>query len=166
MPSYSEELRADHANIRGLLGRISEKQTAFDHGQGDDYVHLCRAVGTLSDFLKYDHHPKEEALIDSLVICDPRLAQPANALLQEHRLCEQQTVGLIKMLDSKKPQANGQDGHVRTISTLLEQLPMFMDIEETFLYPMIERFPEVDEFDLNQLGRFERVLEEYKGKPL
>lgn len=158
MLDYLDALRADHAKIHDLLAKISEKQDAFDHGQGDDYLVLCRAVGSLSDFLMHDHHPKEEALLDSLVTYDPRIAQPANALLREHRFCEHQIESLIEMLDSKSLQGRGD--HVRIISALTMHLPMFVEVEETFLYPMLEQIPDLDESLLSQLGEFQDAPEE------
>jgi len=88
----------------------------------------------------------------------------ANLILQEHRSSELQVKRLLSTIDSMRTQIHRRDGLTMVILDLAEQLKKFMEIEETFLHPMIERLPNTGPHDRNTFSALQTAIAEHRGK--
>jgi len=80
-----EQLGRDHRNMRLLLDIVEEETNAYHEGHTPDFDLLRLIAEYALHYPDLVHHPKENLILERLVIHDPDAAEAVGDLIAEHR---------------------------------------------------------------------------------
>jgi len=85
MSSIFDQLRAEHANIAGVLKVLAQQIKLFDQGKHPDFQLMQDIVTYMSEYCDQVHHPKEDVVFDRLSQKDPQSRVVVNRLQSDHK---------------------------------------------------------------------------------
>ena len=80
-----EELEIDHRNMRQLLDIVEEEMEGYQQDHVPDFEILHLIIDYTLNYPEISHHPREDAIYESLRRRDPAGAAAIGNLIEEHR---------------------------------------------------------------------------------
>lgn len=131
-----EALRAEHANIRRVLGLVSDLLDAVEAGLTPNFVLLASALYYMRRFPSQVHHPKEDLIFRLLCARDPALLDQVSYARDEHKEIYEMEDWLVELILDAPGHGSAARKHMLEFGRLyIETQRRHSEHEEGLLFP-------------------------------
>jgi len=140
MAALLDQLRREHANIRGVLTVLERQVRAFAADAHPDYALMQAAVEYLGSFPEASHHPKEDLVFARLKARDPKALAAIGDLHGAHEKLKANLLEFAEALRAVVADAEiPRSALVHRAEAFLELQRRHMAMEEASFFPAVER---------------------------
>jgi hemerythrin-like domain-containing protein len=170
-----DTLRADHANMRRVLGLVDSLLDSIEAGYPPDFVLLANALYYMRKFPGQVHHPKEDLIFRLLYARDPSVLDEVTYARDEHKEIAEMEDWLVELvLNAPRPGTASRQRMLESGRRYIETQRRHSEREERLLFPRAQsalteqdwaevaaQFKQIDDPVFGQHGqdRYETLLQ-------
>lgn len=157
MQTLIEQLHTDHVNFARLLYLLDQQLALLRDDDTPDFLLMRDIVDYFASYSDLFHHPGEDVLFAAYDQRREDLREVIASLRREHATLNQETRTLLDTLDDIEGGIVSKLDLERQLGGYLMQQTRHMDVEETQVYPLLERV-----FSHSELEAIEQDLPKFQ----
>jgi hemerythrin-like domain-containing protein len=152
MTDVMQSLYQDHANLAEITDIARQELKSLEAGEHAEYGLLEDIMRYVTGFPDTHHHPTEDVVFARLKMRVPGVAKDVDRMLTEHAALLTRSRAFLETVQAvEEGTVMRRDEFVRRGRDYLDSLAEHMRVEETRLFPLVEK--QLSEADWAEVGR-------------